>query len=143
APSDTLGSFYPFIPFRLDNKFVSESYLPTVYEQAKKGYKRATTGDFDEMIENLADNEDLSDIDYAYAVFGVSLNVLENASRKYIYHFFKEILNDFPVGGSGYDAWQLAWDTAHTSWETWAEWSNAQANPADPLYGTPEPERLA
>lgn len=142
APSDTLGSFFPFIPFRLDNRFVSSTYLPTVYAQAKKGYKKATTGNFDKLIDNLADNEDLEDIDYAYCVFGVSLNVLENASRKYIYQFFKEIMNDFPVGGSGYSAWQAAWNAAQLSWETWTRWSSAQADVNDPLYGTPEPTRL-
>lgn len=143
APADDLGSFFPFIPFRLDNKFVSSSYLPAVYAEAKKGYKKATAGRFDEMITNLEDNESLNDIDYAYCVFGVSLNVLENACRKYIYRFFKEIMNDFPVGGGGYSAWQAAWDAAQTSWETWTEWSAAQTDEGNPLFGTPEPERLA
>ena len=142
APSDALGSFYPFIPFRLDNKFVSETYLPTVYAQAKKGYKKATTGKFDEMIENLADNEDLDDIDYAYCVFGVSLNVLENASRKYVYRFFREIMDDFPVSGGGYSAWQAAWTAADASMQTWVAWSTAQSDEDDPLFGTPEPARL-
>ena len=142
APSDALGSFYPFIPFRLDNKFVSETYLPTVYAQAKKGYKKATTGKFDEMIENLADNEDLDDIDYAYCVFGVSLNVLENASRKYVYRFFREIMDDFPVSGGGYSAWQAAWTAADASMQTWVAWSTAQSDENDPLFGTPEPARL-
>lgn len=143
APNDELGDFFPFIPFRLDNKFVSDTYLPTVYAEAKKGYKKATTGRFDEMIDNLADNEDLDDIDYAYCVFGVSLNVLENASRKYVYRFFQEIMNDFPAGGGGYSAWQAAWNAAQASWETWSEWSTAQSDEGDPLFGTPEPTRLA
>ena len=142
APSDALGSFYPFIPFRLDNQFVSETYLPDVYEQAKKGYKKATTGKFDEMIENLEDNEDLGDIDYAYCVFGVSLNVLENASRKYVYRFFREIMDDFPVGGGGYSAWQAAWAAADASVQAWMTWSAAQSDEGDPLFGTPEPARL-
>ena len=141
APSDNLGSFFPFIPFRLDNKFVSETYLPEVYEQAKKGYKKATTGKFDEMIESLEDNEDLDDIDYAYCVFGVSLNVIENASRKYVYQFFKEIMDDFPVGGGDYTDWQDAWNAAHATWVAWAAWSTAQQDEDDPLFGTPEPSR--
>lgn len=141
APNDNLGSFFPFIPFRLDNEFVSETYLPEVYEQAKKGYKKATTGKFDKMIESLEDNEDLDDIDYAYCVFGVSLNVIENASRKYVYQFFKEIMDDFPAGGD-YANWQTAWNAAHASWQMWAAWSVAQQDENDPLYGTPEPARI-
>ena len=142
APSESLGTFFPFIPFRLDNKFVSETYLPEVYEQAKKGYKKATTGRFDKMVEELEDNEDLDDIDYAYCVFGVSLNVIENASRKYVYQFFKEIMDDYPVGGGDYADWQAAWNTAHASWEAWAVWSTAQQDEGNPLFGTPAPVRI-
>lgn len=142
APNDALGSFFPFIPFRINNKFVSDTYLPEVYAQSKKGYKKATTGKYDEMIENLEDNESLGDIDYAYCVFGVSLNVLENASRKYIYRFFKEIMDDFPVSGDGYSAWQAAWNAANESQQAWMAWSAAQTDEDDPLFGTPEPERL-
>ena len=140
SPNENLGAFFPFIPFRLDNKFVSPSYLPQVYEQAKKGYKKATTGKFDEMIESLEENEDLGDIDYAYCVFGVSLNVIENASRKYVYQFFKEIMDDFPAGGD-YADWQDAWNAAHATWLLWATWSTAQQDEDNPLYGTPEPPR--
>src|SRR5690606_6555738 len=86
-----MSNFFPFIPFRLDNKFVGEDYLPEVYAEAKKAYKRSTTGKFDAMVESLEDNEQLDDIDFAYCVFGVSLNVLENTSRKYVYKFFQEI----------------------------------------------------
>lgn len=140
SPNENLGAFFPFIPFRLDNKFVSPSYLPEVYAQAKKGYKKATTGKFDELIESLEDNEDLGDIDYAYCVFGVSLNVIENASRKYIYKFFQEILNDYSGGGDGsHAAWVAAWNIADAIQQNWLAWKEAQLNPSNPLFGTPEP----
>lgn len=142
TPASNLGAFFPFIPFRLNNNFISDLYLPEVYAQAKRGYKKATTGRFDQMIESLEDNESLGDIDYAYCVFGVSLNVLENASRKYVYRFFKEIMNDFPVEGGDYSAWQAAWNAAEASWAVWSEWSTAQSDEEDTLFGTPEPERL-
>ena len=138
-----MGQFYPFIPFRLNNEFVSETNYPEVYAQAKKGYKKATTGNFDKMVENLSENESLDDIDYAYTVFGVSLNVLENASRKYVYKFFQEIINDFPdTGGAAYDSWLIEWNAAKDSWEDWTAWGAAQSDPDDPLYGTTEPTKL-
>lgn len=138
-----MGQFYPFIPFRLNNKFVSETYYPEVYAQAKKGYKKATTGNFDKMVESLSENENLGDIDYAYTVFGVSLNVIENASRKYVYRFFQEIINDFPeTGGATYDSWLIEWNAAKDSWDTWAIWSAAQSDSNNPLYGATQPTKL-
>lgn len=138
--SKVMRGFYPPIPFRLDNKFLSEDYLPEIYEASKKGYKKATTGKYDELIESMADNKDLKQIDYAYIVFGVCLNVMEQSSRKYIYKFFEEILNDYTtVGDPEYAAWQEEWNTANA----WQVWKAAQADPEDPLYGTPEPEKLA
>lgn len=139
--NDSMSSFFPFIPFRIDNKFVSESYLPDVYDQAKKAYKKATTGKYDKMIENIDDNESIDDIDFAYCVFGVSLNVLENAAKKYIYKFFQEILNDYSEDGS-YDSWKASWEAADASRATWAEWRAAQADEDNPLYGTPEPSQI-
>lgn len=142
-PTADMPGFYPVIPVRLDNKFVSKSYLPLVYEQAKRGYKKATTGRLDKLIENLEDNDDLADIDYAYIVFGVSLNVLEQTSRKYIFKFFEEILNDYTTSGSSeYSSWQTEWYAAKASWDAWFVWKAAQDVPADPLYGTPAPARL-
>ena len=143
APSDMNG-FYPFIPLRVDNKFLSEDFLPTVYEQAKKGYKKATTGDYDDMIESLEENPDLGDIDYTYVVFGVCLNVMEQTSRKYIYQFFKEIMNDYTMlGNAAYTAYQVAWFAAKNSWDDWYVWRAAQDNESDPLFGTPAPAKLA
>ena len=140
---DDMGNFYPFIPFRINNRFVSTSDYAETYPLAKKAYKKATTGDFDKMVEDLSENESLNDIDYAYTVFGVSLNVIENASRKYIYRFFQEIMNDFPeTGGAAYDAWLVSWNAAKDSWDAWTAWSAAQSDPGNPLYGTTQPTKL-
>lgn len=139
--SSTTGSFFPFIPFRIDNKFVSSTHLPDVYDASKKAYKKATTGRYDEMIESLEDNESIDDIDFAYCVFGVSLNVLENASKKYIYRFFEEILNDYSDDGT-YSSWRDRWAAADASRAYWGNWRAAQDDPNNPLFGLPEPEQL-
>lgn len=144
APDQLNDQFFPFIPFRLDNKFVSETYLPDIYAQSKKALKKATGGKFDKTIDDIAENEDLEDIDYCYAVFGVSLNVKENACRKYVYRFFQAILDTLSIGGDGaYTAWKIQWDAADLSIKAWNDWRTAQSNPSDPLYGTPEPAKLA
>lgn len=144
GPSESVGGFYPVIPVRLDNKFLSETYMEEVYEMSKKGYRKATTGKYDDLIEQLDENENIDDIDYIYTMFGVCLNVLEQASRRYVYEFFRLILEDYTgIGTPEYVAWQIQWTDAKNSWDDWTIWREAQEDPLDPLYGTPEPEKLA
>jgi len=93
-------TFFPFIPIRLDNQFLSLSHNPTAYGQAKKAYSKVTGGaKIEDLIATIADNPDLGDIDYAYIVFGVPLNVVENTARKYLYTFF-EALRLSQLGGT-------------------------------------------
>jgi len=83
------AEFYPFIPIRLDNQFLSDTHIADAYEQSKTAYKKAVGGNLDEIIQQLEEHPDKDDIDYAYVVFGVPLNALEQSSRKYIFRFFK------------------------------------------------------
>ncbi|AZO48045.1 hypothetical protein [Mesorhizobium sp. M4B.F.Ca.ET.058.02.1.1] len=124
------GQFFPFIPFRLNTTFISNTYLPDVYPQIKKAFKKATGGKLDKLIEQLADNENLGDIDNAYVTFGVSLNVLERECRRYIYTFF-EILQQSQTGDpaavyANYLDQIDAYDSAMINWQFW------QSNPIGP-----------
>lgn len=142
-PPQNGGSFFPVIPFRLDNKFIGEDYLPSLYTMSKRGYKKATTGKFDKLVKDLKDNDDIGDIDYAYVVFGVSLNTKENASRMYIYNFFQNILKNYNTSGdSANEAWMQEWLQSQGMWEQWTAWKDAQSDPNNPLYGTAEPIRV-
>lgn len=135
------GQFFPFIPARLNTTFLSETYLSSEYAQAKKAYRKATGSRFDELIEKIADNPSIDDIDHAYVTFGVSLNVIENASRLYLYRFF-ERLQETQIGGpSVYAAWKSAMESQEAVFNTWAAWKQAQLLPDDPAYGSAEPPR--
>lgn len=112
------GSFFPFIPFRLNNQFISDSYHPTVYPQVKKAFKRAISGEYEDLIEQLSDNPDLGDIDHAYAVFGVSLNTKDQSAKKYIYKFFEMMQASQPGG-------------AIVDFDEWASYEEAQQAIAD------------
>lgn len=139
--SSSVGGFFPPIPVRLDNKFVSSSYLPTQYEAAQKAYKRLTGGGkFDELIEKLQDNEDLGDIDYAFVVPGVSLNARDNSARRYLYAFFSNAALTGIYGESEYSSWYAGLGDATGDMYTWADWLAAQGT-GGPLDGTPEPPR--
>lgn len=121
APLD-MGAFFPYIPIRVDDKFIGTGYQPEVYAMAKKGYKRATSGDFDDLISKVADNASLGDIDYAYVVFGVSLNVAEIASKKYIFAFFQAMMESQSFSLHAYTKFKTQWAAAAASQEAYGAW---------------------
>lgn len=89
-----MDGYFPMIPIRTNNKMVNEEpHLTNIYPQAKKAWKRASGGKkIDKLIEQVEDNPDLGDIDYAFLVWGVPLNAITRESKLYIYHFFKEMM---------------------------------------------------
>ena len=137
------GAFFPFVPVRINNQFVSTGFLPDIYERNVKALKKATGTDYDKLVSSIAVNPSLGDLDYAYAVYGVSLNTAENASKKYVYKFFQTIMQQGGGGVAGYNAWQVAWAAADNSVQAWNAWKAAQSIPTNPLFGTPEPTKIA
>lgn len=140
--TENSGEFLPFIPFRIDNVFLSPSHLPDIYAKAKKAFKRSMKADYDDVIASITDNPNLSDIDYAYVVFGVALNVKDKDCQRYMYEFFLD--NMFGgATGSDYLAWKTQWNIAESSNAAWQAWSSAQSELGNFLFGTPEPTRVA
>ena len=134
------GKFYPPIPVRIDGVFLSETDYPDEYEVAKDAYKKATDNKYDELIEKLAENEDIGDIDYAYVVFGVSINVLENACRRYMWDFIQYLRSIQSGGPSAYNGFTSNYEAYKDAYEIWSEWKTAQGDSGDPLFGTAEPD---
>ena len=135
------GKFFPPIPVRIDNQFLSETYYPDEYALAKRAYKKATDNKFDDLVAKLADNPDLGDIDYVYVVFGVSINVLENACKHYIWDFFHYMRSIQSGGPSAYNGFTSNYDAYAAAYAVWQTWKAAQAPfSTNPLHGTPEPD---
>lgn len=133
------GVFLPYIPIRINNTFVSDSYLSDIYPMAKKALKRATGGDFDDLVDKIADNASLGDIDYAYAVFGVSLNSKDNSALRYLYEFFTEIMLGQDLTNNAYETWLAQFIIAQDAMPEWQAWVDAQLDPMSLLFGTDEP----
>ena len=118
------GQFFPMIPFRLDNEFLSEIVgLEDEYALSQKAFRKGTGGGKYSNIEaELADSEDIEDMDYIYVAYGVPLNVIDKSARRYIYEFFKRLQGD-QIGGENSasdfaDAMQ-AYRDAYEVWRTW------------------------
>lgn len=136
-PQD-LGNFFPFIPVRLWNRFISDSYIAELFEPSKKAVKRSIGGSFKKIQDSIADNPSLGDIDHAFITFGVPLNTKDNSSKRYIYNFFQQLLEGYT--NYDYQVWEENFLEAVEKQAIWREWRQAQWDQKDPLYGTPEPD---
>lgn len=122
-PDEAYGKFFPMIPLRLNGNMISPSYLPAAYNIAKKAYKKATDGgSYDDLLDQIGNHEDVEDMDYAYTVFGVSLNVVEKSCRKYIYEFFKRLMGDQTGGPSVYQDYINYTNNYAAAYATWSAW---------------------
>lgn len=99
--ASTFQEFFPFMPIRINNVALDEPGYEDLYAEMKKAYRRAYPGkSIDGLLDSVADNPSIDDIDYAYLCFGASLNVKEQACRRYIYDFMQNMI-PFQAGGSG------------------------------------------
>ena len=146
------GRYLPFIPIRHENQFISESYKPEVYKIASKAYKKAFNQDFEDIVEKLADNEQIGEIDFAYVAFGVSVNTKEMVGRKYLYDYFHRMYMNRQVEPFEYIQWRqemVDYSTGYKAWKDWdRQWGDHQLEiPEDPNsepvpVGPPEPVRV-
>lgn len=133
APAD-LGSFFPFIPFRVNNQKLSDLYPDTLYPECVTAVKKALNAKYSDIETKIESNSSIGDIDYAYAMFGCCLNTQENASKKYIYKFFQTILEEPSLSeSSDYSTFESSWLAAKASWDAWTTWYNAGQAGTEPV----------
>ena len=142
--SVTTGEYLPFIPIRHETKFLSESYKPEVFKEAKKAYKKATGAKISELIENIADNPDLDQIDFTYIVFGVSFNIKDMASKRYMFTYLKHLMNNQVIGATTFNEWMVRQPGINAGIVSWLEWAAVQNGNAagSPIVGA-QPNRPA
>jgi hypothetical protein len=126
------GEFIPFIPVRLNNQFLSSTFKAPTYEIVKKAYKKATGQKFDDLVEKIADNDAIDDIDFTYMVYGVPLNTKDNSARKYLFKFFELLGGYQEYDSSTYDAYQAAMAQYEEDLITWQDGREAAWDPEDP-----------
>lgn len=142
TPQVSSGTFFPFIPMRVDNRMVGPGYYTDIYNKNQKALEKATGAKYPELQASLEVNPSLRDIDYAYVVFGVPINTKEDVSKKYIYKFFQAMRSETGSGEGELNAWKAKWAVSDNSQRTWLSWKEAQSDPTNPLFGNPEPARI-
>lgn len=140
------AEFFPFIPVRLGNDSIFSSKFAALYDSSKTAYRRASGNQkLSDIVDQVEENEDIDDVDYAYICYGVSLNVIENSCRKYLYEFFKQLIQYQNVSGTYMDTFITELANYDSYLEAYNEWLAAQNRNDDlwgntnPLYGTPPP----
>jgi uncharacterized membrane protein (DUF485 family) len=119
APTE-VDKFFPVIPLRRDNVMVDATNYPVQYGWNRSAALRCFghRKKYDDLIETLADNPDLNQIDHAWVVFGVSLSTQQQDGQKYLYEFFKD-LADSTISALGTykspTAYQSAWESFVTA----------------------------
>lgn len=87
---DLVAPYYPAIPLRRDNKDMRRAELKDteLYKTSQKLLKRLGF-EINDLAEDLNSNAGVKDVDYAYVVFGVSLNTKSQEGRRYLFNFFQ------------------------------------------------------
>lgn len=139
--------YYPFIPIRLNNKSIlhadyDDNTGSGLYAESKKAYRKATRGqNILDIIEEVEDNPDIGDIDYSYIQWGVSVNVIEPACRRYMYEFFRNLIPHQNTSAATITSLKANVDIYNGNWDLLNAWTAAQNDFYDPLYGTPAPSQ--
>lgn len=138
--------FLPFIPIRLDNKSLRHKDFDDdtgngLYESSRIAYRKVTSGlqTIETLLDEIEDNEDIDEIDYAFIVYGGTLNSGEPSVLRYMYRFFSELIPFQDVSPSYMDEFKAAVAGYSDLEDTLEQWGDAQVDVTNPLYGTEKP----
>lgn len=94
--------------------------FPDLYPSVKSALRKSIGGKYDKVVNSIAKNPSLKDIDYAYVVFGVSLNTRENAAQKYLWDLFNKFYETQVV--VDFDYWDQLLNQFAVKMDIWKAW---------------------
>lgn len=143
--------FYPMLPLRIDNHSLRHPGFTDLYDETKKAFRRATNESVNKVLDQIEENDDLDDIDYAYLTYGCALNVKDMSARRYIYEFFKEMsqyqnsnsqtIGDFQAEITRYNAQVSTYKSYLTqlaAMNEFSDWSTLPPKPDEPRLNMPK-----
>jgi hypothetical protein len=138
--SAVTAEFFPFIPIRLNNISITDPSYASIYGASKSLYKKATKNQtFKDLVTQVENNPDLSEIDYAYVEWAITLNTKDNEAKKYLYNFWKNLIPVHGLPSTYMDNFIASTSAYNTQMNTLNAWIAAQSNPVSSLYGTAKP----
>lgn len=146
--SEADAEYYPYMPIRLDNVSITHADYDDItgsglYEMTNRAYRRASGGGhrFSRLVDEIEENEQIDDIDFAFTHHGVGLNVLEPACRKYMYTWLKNVSAFQNTSATYMDEYKTQVATYTADKATYDAWIFAQGDPARNGYGDARPDR--
>ena len=84
--------YFPSIPLRVDNKdYTTEEHQKTQLFKTSEKFLDKLGIDIHEIADNINDNDQIDEIDYAFIVFGVDIKTENWATKEYLWRFFKHL----------------------------------------------------
>ncbi len=125
APADV--DWMPFIPVRLDNKFVEERD-PELFQLTRKAFRKAfgRRVKIESVIESLKDNKSLKDIDFAHIAFGVSFNTKSQWGKQYIFTYLQKLAQATGSSKATFDNYNTQYKAHKNYAKAMQEWNTAQ-----------------
>lgn len=82
--------YYPSIPLRVDNEdYTDEKHQRTQLYKTGEKFLNKLGIDMAQVSEQVNDNDQVDEIDYAFIVFGVDIRTEHWATKEYLYRFFQ------------------------------------------------------
>lgn len=101
-----MSPYVPAVPLRQDNQdMFHDSQKPTIQYKTRKRLLKHMGIDVNKLVDQVNDNENIKDIDYAFVVLGVALNSQTRCGKAYLYSFFETLMNDQKFNKAVFDAW--------------------------------------
>lgn len=109
--------------------------FPDIYPMAKKALKKSIGAKYKDVIDGIAKNVSLKDIDYAYAVFGACINSKEEAAQLYLWRFFDRLADT--QGTYDPALWDLQiqiYKDKMAIWKAWLDGGGVGSEPEKPTF---------
>jgi hypothetical protein len=126
-------TYFPYIPLRHQKNWYSSDYEPETWNWIKKAYRKITGSEsgntqYNTLIDNLEDNDSISDVNFTYINLGIPINTEYDEGKEYIFTFFYDaILNESLDSGSDTTLIEVD-DSTSAANDLWA------ANPEHCIY---------
>jgi len=142
------AEYFPFMPIRLNNVSITDAIYDDItgsglYEKTNRAYRRASGGGqrFSKLVDEVEDNADIDDIDYAFTHHGVAINVIEPACRAYMYDWLKGVSVHQTTNSSYMSGYASAVSTYVAEVTAMNAWVYAQGDSGRSGYGDAMPTR--
>lgn len=125
-----LAEFFPAIPIRIENQFVTE-IGGSLQDAAEEAYWKLTGARLSKLIPQLEDHEQLGDMDHMFLLPAVTLNAADTPSQTYLYEFFRSLI-DLQVSNTTLDDFVADARNKRVTSAAWRRWKRANDGDGSP-----------